>query len=206
MEGGRVSTRSSPAAFVHPANLLTYASLLAGLCAAGAARNGDAGSTAAWLAVAAIADTFDGRFARRFDRSAELQRVGIELDSLADAVTFGAVPVVCAMFLMSDATPMLRTLWPAASLAYVVCALTRLGFYNISHERGAGFVGLPSPAAALIWASAFVLGVTATAAALLAVLVGAAMIAPIHVPRPSGVGLALFVAWPAAIVWFGWGG
>ena len=55
---------------VHPSNLLTYTSLAAAVGAMAAA--GGARGTApagALLAIAALADTFDGRFARCFTRS-----------------------------------------------------------------------------------------------------------------------------------------
>ena len=46
------------------------------------------------LALAVVADTFDGRFARRFARTDDQARVGVEIDSLSDALTFGLAPVM----------------------------------------------------------------------------------------------------------------
>ena len=57
----------------------------------GAGRPATAGG---WLAAAALLDTFDGRFARCFDRTPRQRRVGGELDSLVDVCAFGMAPVV----------------------------------------------------------------------------------------------------------------
>jgi CDP-diacylglycerol--serine O-phosphatidyltransferase len=84
---------TSPASSIHPANLLTYMSLAAGVGTIAAAANGSAPGAGACLAAAALADTFDGRFARRFTRSADLAAAGAQLDSLVDAVVFGLAPI-----------------------------------------------------------------------------------------------------------------
>jgi CDP-diacylglycerol--serine O-phosphatidyltransferase len=189
---------------LQPSNLLTYGSIAAGLAAVAAAERGAAGTTAALLALAVVADTFDGRFAARFVRSAEEKRLGVELDSLADAVTFGAAPVMCASLLKGPSTPGEDVLWWAAALVYVACAVTRLSFYNVSHGNISGFVGLPSPVAALLWASSMLFGLTPATAAITGALAGLAMIAPVRVPRPTGVGLALFVTWPIAVGLIAW--
>ncbi len=87
--------RTGPARYVHASNGVTYLSLLAGLLAVVTAREWRSWSAAGGLiAVCALADTLDGRFARLFRRDADAQRFGVELDSLADALTFGLVPVV----------------------------------------------------------------------------------------------------------------
>ena len=63
---------ASPLAAFHRANALTYVSLLASIAAIAAAFRGGASHAGALIAVAVIADTFDGRFARMFARSALL--------------------------------------------------------------------------------------------------------------------------------------
>jgi phosphatidylserine synthase len=80
---------------LHASNLLTYGSLAAAVTAmaasAGLSNTALAGCA---LALAAIMDAFDGRFARLFRRSLRQAQLGRELDSLVDAVTFGVAPVV----------------------------------------------------------------------------------------------------------------
>ena len=65
----------------------------------------------------------------------------------------GAAPAVCAPLLAPPATPWQDVLAWLAAAAYCACAITRLGFYNLTAEEVRGFVGLPVPVAALIWSS-----------------------------------------------------
>ncbi len=184
-------------------NLVTYASLICGLGAVAAASAGNASLTGGAIAVAVVADTFDGRFARLFTSSAPRLALGKELDSLVDAVVFGAAPIVCAMLLCAGASPFVRALLFAGGCLYAACAVTRLAFFNIhqSAEPG-GFVGMPAPVAALIWSSALL---ALPAPAMMAVTLAAcaaAMVLPLRIRRPAGAGLALFTCWPLVVAAF----
>jgi CDP-diacylglycerol--serine O-phosphatidyltransferase len=152
------------------------------------------------MAVAVIADTFDGAFARLFRRTLEQRSFGAELDSLADAAAFGAVPAVClAALIPPSASPVVESAWWLAAIAYAACAITRLGFFNL-HDTGDSFVGLPVPVAALIVASALLFHPGWLASLVVFAACAAAMVAPVRVPRPSGAGLAVFASWPATLV------
>ena len=188
---------TSPVHAFHPRNAMTYAGLLLGLSATAAALHGRAAAAGALIALAVIADTFDGRFARLFPPDAGQKALGVELDSLCDACTFGLAPVVCTAALAAPGPS--AVLWIAGFL-YLTSALTRLAFYNVTHDAVRGFIGLPAPVAALMWSSA--LCFTGSTHALAAVLfgAGAAMIAPWRVPRPIGAGLLAFALWPIAVV------
>ena len=83
---------------------MTYTSLALGVAALAAALQGSAHGVGALLAAAALADTFDGRFARQFRRSAEDAAMGGELDSLSDAIVFGVVPVAAMSILLGAAS------------------------------------------------------------------------------------------------------
>jgi CDP-diacylglycerol---serine O-phosphatidyltransferase len=191
---------TSPARAFHPRNAVTYAGLLLGLSATAAALHGHAATAGALLALAVIADTFDGRFARLFPHhgSDEPAAFGVEIDSLCDACTFGMAPVVCTAALAAPGPPGMLC-WVAGSL-YMVSALTRLAFYNVTHDVVRGFIGLPAPVAALVWSSA--LWFTGSTDVLAGVLLGAAaaMVAPWRIPRPVGAGLLVFALWPLAVV------
>jgi CDP-diacylglycerol--serine O-phosphatidyltransferase len=189
----------SPASFVHISNTLTYVSLLMGVGSIAAALAGSADAAGALIAAAAIADTFDGWFARRFTRSPELASMGVQLDSLADAVTFGIAPIVVAGILFRP-TGGGEWIWWGAAFIYAACALTRLGFYNVWHGEISGFVGLPTPVAALFWSSLLLLNAGPVALTLVALTTSVAMIAPVRIPRPSGFGLAVFVLWPVGLI------
>jgi CDP-diacylglycerol--serine O-phosphatidyltransferase len=102
----------------------------------------------ALLAVAAILDGLDGRFARMLKATS---RMGEELDSLADAVNFGVAPafIVYATLLAHS-----RLGWIVV-LLYSVCIVLRLARYNaMLGAEGPPyakefFVGMAAPAGAI---------------------------------------------------------
>jgi CDP-diacylglycerol---serine O-phosphatidyltransferase len=99
---------------------------------------------AALVIVAAVADFFDGRIARRSTRSSTL---GGDLDSLADLISFGVAPA-CLAFSAG-----MTGGWDWVVLVYFVCCgLSRLARYNVTAEAlsdGSGkvryFEGTPIP-------------------------------------------------------------
>ena len=189
----------SPLACFHPSNTLTYLSLLAGVASIAAAAHGSVTAGGALIALAAIADTFDGRIARRFTRSDAMQAFGAELDSLVDAAVFGAAPVICAAWLNPPTAGLPAVLWWCCAFIYIACCVTRLGFYNLGEDVG-GFVGVPAPVAALLWSSLRLTSPAPWLEAALFLFAAAAMVAPIRIPRPSGAGLAAFVLWPLGLL------
>jgi len=90
-------------------------------------------------------DALDGSAARLTNSASEF---GAELDSLCDAITFGAVPAVI-VWRISDALPQRLTF--AIGVLFTLCVLIRLARFNVETDEGdahEGFEGLPSPAAA----------------------------------------------------------
>lgn len=191
----------SPFACLHPSNALTYVSLFAALGAIAAAARGSTAGAGALISAAAISDTFDGRFARAFRRDDELEAFGVQLDSLSDAIAFGVAPVTCTVLLAPpNGSAVVQMLWWVGALLFCASAITRLAYYNLSCGGRSGFIGMPVPVAALVWSSVLLTTPSpATMAGLLAAC-GAAMIAPIPIPRPAGTALAGFVLWPVALI------
>jgi CDP-diacylglycerol---serine O-phosphatidyltransferase len=193
---------SSPASSIHASNALTYVALAAGLAAIASAVRGSVGGAGAFLALAALADTFDGRFARLFARDRHAESMGVELDSLSDAVAFGVAPVAAMSVLLAARPDGNWAIWWIAAGLYTGCALTRLAHYNVSnaaHPSG-GFVGLPAPAAALVWSSLLIFAPDPGRASIVALVLGAAMIAPLSIGRPGPAGLSIFALWPLALL------
>jgi CDP-diacylglycerol--serine O-phosphatidyltransferase len=105
-----------------------------------------------WLILAAMVfDMLDG-YVARLSRSAS--KFGGELDSLCDAISFGAAPAFLLLRLGPgwQPQPILHQALAGIAALYVVCAVLRLARFNIentpdpaSHKR---FRGLPSPMAA----------------------------------------------------------
>jgi CDP-diacylglycerol--serine O-phosphatidyltransferase len=118
-----------------------------------------------WLIVLAmIFDSLDG-YVARITRSTS--KFGMELDSLCDAISFGAAPAFLLLRLGPGwETRLLHQALAVVATLYMVCAILRLARYNVVETAdpvgGKKFRGLPSPAAAGCIASLAVLrgGVT----------------------------------------------
>jgi len=111
---------------------------------------------AGWLIIAAmVCDMLDGRVARFARRTSDF---GGQLDSLADAISFGVAPavlmlraVVTVLREQGDYPTIEHVIWWVAA-AYVACAVLRLARFNVENDPGPSahmhFEGLPSPGAA----------------------------------------------------------
>ena len=97
--------------------------------------------------LAMVFDALDGSAARLTNQTSDF---GAQLDSLCDAISFGAAPAFLMLqFSLSRDYPS-RLLWLIAAL-YVVCAVLRLARFNVETDEDDAhdsFSGLPSPAAA----------------------------------------------------------
>ncbi|MFH0939505.1 MAG: CDP-diacylglycerol--serine O-phosphatidyltransferase [Planctomycetota bacterium] len=111
---------------------------------------------------AMIFDVMDGKIAR-WTKSAS--KFGMEMDSLADIISFGVAPAVLVKAMIdqelriANSFPMLdRYIWPMLAI-YVSCAALRLARYNVESQTGHRdfFFGIPSPGAAGCAASLVIL-------------------------------------------------
>lgn len=192
---------ASPSDAFDRRNLLTYLSLLCGLVAIAAAGGGHAHLAGFAVTLGVIADTFDGRFARLFGSDPGRRALGVQLDSLADAIAFGIAPPLSAALLLNAGTDAAGLLLWGAAFTHAACGITRLASYNVNAMDGpsGGFIGIPVPLAALIWATAVLVQPAAAVTIGLILATAAAMVLPIRIPRPTGAGLALFTCWPLAV-------
>lgn len=127
-------------------NLITAAGIFAGFFVIIATTDGNY-KTAAWfILVAAIFDGLDGKVARLTGTSSKF---GVELDSLADVISFGVAPGV--LLYVWALRPFGKLGWLAAFL-YVICGALRLARFNVqvSTVESKRFIGMPIPAAACI--------------------------------------------------------
>lgn len=135
-------------------NLLTLSNLLCGACAIAAALVYGDLRTAFWLVIAAaLFDFLDGFAARLLGQSSP---IGLQLDSLADDITFGLAPatILYALYLRMPGLWLGPAEWPALFVfVYAACAALRLAKFNIDDSQRTEFCGLPSPAAALFCTS-----------------------------------------------------
>ncbi|WP_346237295.1 CDP-alcohol phosphatidyltransferase family protein [Niabella insulamsoli] len=108
-----------------------------------------------YIFLAAIVDFLDGFVARLFNAASEM---GAQLDSLADAVTFGVAPGMIMYRLLQLALS--EAGMPADNIWYLLpaillpcCAVWRLAKFNLDKEQHFYFKGVPTPAAGLTIAS-----------------------------------------------------
>ncbi len=101
------------------------------------------------LLFAAVFDTFDGMIARQLNATSEF---GKEYDSLADVVTFGAAP---AVLVYAWGLQVFEKLGGGIAFLFLAAVSLRLARFNVQTGKTDHryFVGLPSPAGALILAS-----------------------------------------------------
>jgi CDP-diacylglycerol---serine O-phosphatidyltransferase len=98
---------------------------------------------------AGLMDALDGRIARLIKGTSKM---GKELDSLGDVISFGVAPALIMYFWNLQ---YLEKLGWFVCLTYVVCVALRLARFNISSEEGPSwkdnfFEGMPSPAGGII--------------------------------------------------------
>ena len=166
-------------------NLLTLGNLLCGASGVVAALwQGDLTLAFALMLVAAGFDFCDGLVARALGQEGPM---GIQLDSLADDISFGLLPAA-VLFVLWQRMPG-AWLPPSAGFGvFVVAAFAalRLAKFNIDPTQHTEFCGLPSPAAAIFCASLGLLaerqGLTLPREAVLvvALVVGLLMISPVR--------------------------
>ena len=130
--------------------LFTIGNLFLGFWAMVRTIHGQYAEAAPLIFWAILLDVLDGRIARMTGTTSEF---GAELDSLCDAVSFGAAPA----FLLLQLGPgwdhaILHRLLAAVATLYLMCTILRLARYNVESLDGSvsakRFRGLPSPAAA----------------------------------------------------------
>lgn len=131
-------------------NMLTLGNLVCGAAATVALLVHGDYTLAFWLVVAAaVCDFFDGFTARLLGCSSP---IGVELDSLADMVSFGLVPSVAMFTLYGGADScgwipaQYATIGQYFTFIIVAFSALRLAKFNIDDTQHTEFCGLPTPA------------------------------------------------------------
>lgn len=144
----------------HIPNTITCLNLISGCIATYWAFQGDYEMALIFIVTGAVFDFFDGMAARLLGVSSP---IGKELDSLADVVTFGVAPSAMVFGVLNALTAncQLSTLYCEKALpffAFIIAAFSalRLAKFNLDERQTMGFIGLPTPANALFWASLIV--------------------------------------------------
>ena len=130
-------------------NILTLVGVCIGLSSIKFAFDGKFELSIIAVIVAGIIDGLDGRIARLIKGTS---KVGKELDSLTDVISFGVAPAFIMYFW--SLSEIGRMGW-LISLIYVVCVALRLARFNVNSEGESSwkdnfFEGIPSPAGGIL--------------------------------------------------------
>ncbi len=140
-------------------NMLTLIGVCIGLTSIRFALDGKFEFAIIAILFAALIDGLDGRIARLIKGTS---KVGKELDSLTDMISFGVAPAFIMYFWKLNTLG--RFGW-LLCLIYVICVALRLARFNISSNQEPSwkdnfFEGVPSPAGGIIVLSPLIISMT----------------------------------------------
>ena len=131
-------------------SLFTVSNIFCGFYSVSSAVKGNYEIAGLVIGIAMILDTLDGRLARMTKTTSEF---GVQLDSLADVITFGMAPAVLCYnwaFFNFDRHTIDRAGW-LICFVFLICAASRLARFNVQTSGPTDkryFVGMPTPPAA----------------------------------------------------------
>lgn len=139
---------------------LTYLSVVSSFTGVTFALRGKPDAAVICLIISGVCDMFDGTVARTAKRNDMQKAFGIQIDSLADVMSFGLLPAAigyCLFDLSGNSSTFATVLTVGICSIYVLCGLMRLAWFNVTEEemqaRGEKrtyYVGLPITVASLI--------------------------------------------------------
>ncbi|MBN1390478.1 MAG: CDP-alcohol phosphatidyltransferase family protein [Candidatus Thermoplasmatota archaeon] len=139
---------------ISPADIFTLMNFLCGVLAVmNSVDGGDGFRKAMYLIVLGMLfDGLDGPIARKFGSS---HRFGVWLDSLADAATFCIAPAILVYNMFKDPSGSLFVSWQGfvailSSVCLAMLGILRLARFSFYAHKWKDFIGLPTPAMALI--------------------------------------------------------
>jgi CDP-diacylglycerol---serine O-phosphatidyltransferase len=139
----------------HIPNSVTCLNLFSGCIAVVMAFKSEYELAMLFIVLSAVFDFFDGMLARTLHA---YSKIGKDLDSLADDVSFGVAPSVLIFSLFKEVQyPTFLTgmeeYIPFLAFAISVFSALRLAKFNVDERQTTSFIGLPVPANALFWGS-----------------------------------------------------
>jgi len=134
-------------------SLITCLALFSGCISIACSDNGNLALAGYFILIAAVFDFLDGMFARMLRA---ITAFGRQLDSLADAISFGVAPAMIIFRLMADSLKNRVEIDGFAGYVFlyipfflVIFAVLRLAKFNIDDTQTKSFRGLPTPATAM---------------------------------------------------------
>ena len=133
--------------------ILTYFGVVSAMLGIGLSMYGRTSMAVVCLMVSGFCDLFDGSIARTRVRTVNEKKFGIQIDSLADLICFGVLPVA-----IGYSIGMTRWYEVAVLIVFALAALIRLAYYNVTEDelefcentRRVYYDGLPVTTAAIL--------------------------------------------------------
>ena len=206
--------------------ILTYLSILSGTTGIILCLNGIGHPFLGmfFLLFSGLCDTFDGKVARtKKNRTEQMKKFGIQIDSLSDLIAFGALPECIGIALLRcglrttlplgftryifEKNPMLvQIILTIIAVLYVLAAMIRLAYFNVLEEEGENkdekgekiYMGLPVTSAALIFPAVLLIHILVKADLTLLyfgvmIMTGLLFICKFRIRKPKGKGIAFLV-------------
>lgn len=206
--------------------ILTYLSLLSGAAGIIVCLNGIGHPYLGmfFLLFSGLCDTFDGKVARtKKDRTSQMKRFGIQIDSLADLVAFGVLPACIGIAMLrcsleytalpnfrfmrlSEKPLFVQIVLTIIAISYVLAAIIRLAYFNVLEEEDQNrdengdkiYLGLPVTSAALIFPAVLLLHIFVSADLTLLyfgvmIVMGFLFLFKIRLKKPQNKGIAIMV-------------
>ena len=210
--------------------ILTYLSLLSGTTGIMLCLNGVGHPYLGmfFLLFSGLCDTFDGKVARsKKNRTEQMKKFGIQIDSLSDLVAFGVLPACIGIsllryaihipglsgftcYILSNYQKPATYILTFVAVLYVLAAMIRLAYFNVMEEEDQNrdesgakiYTGLPVTSAALIFPAVLLLHLLLRAD--LTLLYFGVMIVPgflflfrFHIKKPQNRGIAILIIFGA---------
>ena len=182
--------------------ILTYCGLFFALYGISSVMRGEYYIAVVCLMAAGLCDMFDGAVAATKKRTPDEKRFGIQIDSLCDLICFGVLPGIWVYSFFGKGP-----LVSLVSALYILCALIRLAYFNVSEEHRQDltdgvretYLGMPVTTVALILPAlhliykqfTFVSAAVFPAALFITAI---AFITPLKIKKPHKTGKLLLLA------------
>ena len=183
--------------------ILTYLGVITAVFGIRFALEGNIRYALICLMIAGICDTFDGRVASLKKRTDREKNFGIQIDALADIISFGVLPAVIGYYMsqinhLTPSSGFFGVINTIVLSMYLLTALIRLAYFNVieaelqnKNEKRTYYEGLPVTSVALIIPflySVFDIFNISLAAVynILLVFISVLFVLKIKIPKPRG--------------------
>ncbi|RMF05586.1 CDP-diacylglycerol--serine O-phosphatidyltransferase [Candidatus Woesearchaeota archaeon] len=178
MPSARISKSYSLGSLIGLADIITILNAVSGFFSIIFSFAGHFNYAFGMLVLAFVFDSVDGILARSRKTLTSSRKFGVQMDSLADVISFGLAPALI-VYLMNPSS-----LSVLAGVLYLSSGMIRLARFNILPLRGI-FVGFPIPTIVLVLPLFFLFRVSPAYYPWLLIALSALMNVPIAVPKPK---------------------